>query len=399
MKILIVDDDREKIKKITQVIKTIYGIEDTMIEFSIIASQAKEMLTRTQYDLLILDLNMPEHIEDENDEETGSDFIDELFSVHRYKKPIEIVIISAYEQCEKDFIKKPGHIAFKLLRYDENSIVWQEQLKAIIEYRLMFSRQNNMKENVDYVFVTSVPVETEAVKRLFKEWDKIEFDDDINTYYITSFEKEGRRKKLVTVQSPDMGMVAASITTYSVCKHFSPKYVIIVGIAAGIGKHNYGDILIPREVWTYSSGKYVDREGEKELIPDPKAISLNSKIVEIIRQDHSTVLSEIQKKWTNPVHSVISICDAPMACGTAVVANKKVVEDNILAHSRKSGGIDMESYGVFYAIQSLNDEKVKAICIKSVSDFADDDKMDSYQPYAAYTSASFAFYLIKEILE
>lgn len=83
---------------------------------------------------------------------------------------------------------------------------------------------------------------------------------------------------------------------------------------------------------------------------------------------------------------------------SAVVASKDIVDDMILAHFRKSGALDMESYGMFFAAKSLCESKPIAICIKSVSDFADSNKGDGYQPYAAYTSASFAKYLIMSYL-
>ena len=103
--------------------------------------------------------------------------------------------------------------------------------------------------------------------------------------------------------------------------------------------------------------------------------------------------------WPIKMGSEISICDSPMACGTAVVANKKLVEDHIIAHFRKSGGLDMEAYGVFFAARSMCDSQPTAICIKSVSDFADNDKGDGYQPFAAYTSANFAKHLILNVLK
>ncbi len=70
----------------------------------------------------------------------------------------------------------------------------------------------------------------------------------------------------------------------------------------------------------------------------------------------------------------------------------------ILAHFRKSGALDMESYGVFFAAKSLSETKPIAICIKSISDFADSEKVDGFQPYAADTSASFDKYLIMRYL-
>lgn len=58
----------------------------------------------------------------------------------------------------------------------------------------------------------------------------------------------------------------------------------------------------------------------------------------------------------------------------------------------------MESYGMFYATNYGLDSGTIPICLKSISDFADEKKGDGYQKYAAYTSAGFARYLIESVL-
>lgn len=399
MKILVVDDNLLKIREIMKVIMAVDGVNERMIDYSVETNDARVKLQNSIYDLLVLDLNMPERLVDDTDESAGADLVDELVGALSYKKPIEIVVLSAYDECENNFVKEKYRNAFIMLRYDESSEVWSTKLKAIVEYRLLYSRQMQEHEMIDVAIISTVPVETEAVKKLSTSWIKELFADDVNTYYIGTLSDGEKSKKVVTVQSTDMGMVAAALTTMNLSKHYRSRYIIIVGIAAGIGEHEFGDILIPREVWNYSSGKYCEKDDELVFKPDPKVIQLDARILELIRQDYSEVLLKIKKMWPIKMGSEISICDSPMACGTAVVANKKLVEDHIIAHFRKSGGLDMEAYGVFFAARSMCDSQPTAICIKSVSDFADNDKGDGYQPFAAYTSANFAKHLILNVLK
>lgn len=404
MRILIVDDVQEKIKKIMHTVLEVEGIMQNEIEYAVETSLAKEMLLENEFDVMILDLFMSEKIIDDLTENAGAEFIDEILGIDSIKKPIEIIILSAYDDCEVEFVKSNNRNAFHMLKYDESSLVWQEKLKAIIKYRLIYSLQKK-EEQIDYAIITTVPVETEAVRALAKDWRKIGFDNDPNTYYIAEFEQDGLKKKVVNVQSFDMGMVAASISTMNLNLHFKPKYFFITGIAAGIGNHNFGDIIIPSEVWNYSSGKYVDKEGNLSFLPEPKVIPLDIRVAELVRQDYSVVLKEIHKSWPikNEIDLKISKTDlsmysSPLACGAAVVANYDLVKDMILSHSRKTEGIDMEAYGVFAAVRSLCDNKPICICIKSISDFADKAKCDGYQPYASYTSACFTKFLILNVL-
>lgn len=399
MKILVIDDDLLKIREIMKVIIEVDGINESMIDYSVEINVAREKLQNTIYDLLVLDLNMPERLVDDTDKNAGATLVDELIGVMAYKKPAEIVVLSAYDECENDFVKEGYRNAFIMLRYDESSVAWSTKLKAVVEYRMLYSLQMQEHEMIDVAIISTISVETEAVKKLCTSWSKEFFSDDVNTYYVGTLSDGEKSKKVVTVQSTDMGMVAAALTTVNLSKHYKPRYIIIVGIAAGVGEHEFGDILIPREVWNYSSGKYCGKDNDLIFKPDPKVIQLDARILELIRQDYSEVLLKIKKMWPKKMSGDINICDSPMACGTAVVANKKLVEDHIIAHFRKSGGLDMEAYGVFFAARSMCDSRPIAICIKSVSDFADDNKGDGYQPYAAYTSASFAKHLILSVLK
>lgn len=59
-------------------------------------------------------------------------------------------------------------------------------------------------------------------------------DGDAQKYYETSFERDGKRLKVVTARQSEMGMTAAGVLTTKMIATFRPKYVIMVGIAAGI---------------------------------------------------------------------------------------------------------------------------------------------------------------------
>jgi nucleoside phosphorylase len=65
---------------------------------------------------------------------------------------------------------------------------------------------------------------------------------------------------------------------------------------------------------------------------------------------------------------------------------------------RKLLGIEMESYGVLAAAEESPRPQPIAFAIKSVCDFADLEKSDSFQHYAAYTSAEVLRRLVEEYL-
>ncbi len=80
-----------------------------------------------------------------------------------------------------------------------------------------------------------------------------------------------------------------------------------------------------------------------------------------------------------------------------VLEDPSVVE-MIRSQHRETVGVEMEAYG-FAAASSLSGKVApKWIVIKSVCDFADPEKNNGWQKYAAYTSAPFAFRFLQSNL-
>ncbi|MPN09644.1 5'-methylthioadenosine/S-adenosylhomocysteine nucleosidase [bioreactor metagenome] len=203
-----------------------------------------------------------------------------------------------------------------------------------------------------------------------------------------------------------MGIAAAASLSTKIISKFSPSYLIMAGIAAGVKdkEKNYGDILVARFTWNYESGKYKYNIKTKTTTfePNPEQIELDDSIVHIINEikTDKTLLQTIHHGFTVTNNDLkpdanLKVFMGPFASGSAVLADKKKI-DSIRRNNRKLIGIDMETFGVFYAAKSFsNNGKTKAISIKSISDFADQKKSDKFRNYAAYTSASFIYNLIR----
>ncbi len=250
---------------------------------------------------------------------------------------------------------------------------------------------------MDYIYdvaiVTAVDIEEESVKRLYDSWSEIKQPGDNQIYYETKFIKDGIERRVITAKQNEMGMTAASHLASKIINKFRPRYLIMTGIAAGIGAEQiYGDVIVPDIIWNYASGKFVSADnaeitfGDIGFLPRPVAIHMDSDILEIIYS--------IKRNPDNEFYLHIG----PMACGNSVVANRDVVNKQIHSLFPKTVGLDMESYSVFYAAQNSTEPKPKAIVVKSICDFADAEKSDKYQKFAAYTSSQFAKYLFENHL-
>lgn len=231
----------------------------------------------------------------------------------------------------------------------------------------------------------------------FHSWHATVFNGDDQIYDTATFERDGAEHTLVHAKIGEMGMTAAAATAMKVIYTFRPRYLIMVGIAAGIVQEKledqrYGDVIVPDVVWNYSAGKFVSPDmakisfGGLGFLPRSSSESIPEEILPYLRK---AVASE-----DNPCHAYIG----PMACGSTVVANRELIEKQIYSQYQRTAGLDMESYAVVYAANHASEPRPAPIIVKSVCDFADNTKSDEYQRFAAYSSCEFAKFLYEKIL-
>ena len=194
-----------------------------------------------------------------------------------------------------------------------------------------------------------------------------------------------------------MGMTAAAVLAMKLIQRFRPRYLIMPGIAAGISIQEtdaqfYGDVVVADTIWNYAAGKFVSADradiqfGGVGFIPRPTVIQMDPKIRECV--------VDAVNSSENQCHVRIG----PMACGSKVVATREILEKQIHSQFPHTIGLDMESYAVIYAAENATHPRPYALVIKGVSDYADGEKSDDYQKFAAYTSAEFAKLLYEKYL-
>ena len=256
-------------------------------------------------------------------------------------------------------------------------------------------KDTNYHTDVALLSVTNLEF---AAVTYFHNWKAKTLSGDDQIYDVATFEREGTTRTLVHAKLDEMGMTAAAATAMKVIYEFRPRYLIMVGIAAGIALDNvvaeqmYVDVVVPNIVWNYSAGKFVSPDksgitfGDVGFQPKSTYVSIPEEIMPFIKK---AVDSE-----ENECHVHIG----PMACGSTVVANRKVLEKQIHSQLSSTVGLDMESYAVVYAAYHAPKPRPVPIIVKSVCDFANSEKSDEYQKFAAYTSCEFAKFLYEKFL-
>lgn len=406
MKILVVDDSADKIREISRCLCESGFVATSDIETVGDSLSAKRKLSENFYDLLIIDINLPPDAGSYPERDEGANFLNHISMSPNVRVPMHIVGITQYEDIFFSSSEAFERKMWNIIYYKPDSVAWKEKIKEKIAYLHKLMRQNAAIERTDVVLMTTVDVEQRSVFKLPIEWVRFSVPNDPCIYYrgeLVSDNDASKTWTIVTASCLRMGMAASSALASKMIYHFRPKYMVMVGICAGIPeKTRYGDIIIGDPVWSYESGKYTcSTEGDK-FLPDPHHVNLDieirSKVKDLISR--RMFLDQIASGWeiSLPKNSNISAHIGPIGSGSAVIANQKLVAP-IVGQQRKVLGIEMEGYGFMVSAETVHISKPKSIVIKSVSDFADSEKSDKWQEFAAYTSANYFFHLIKWFLD
>jgi len=252
--------------------------------------------------------------------------------------------------------------------------------------------QVTLEYGSDLCIITALEVpEQSAILDLPWGWEFIEIGNEVATFRSGWFEVDGHRKRVIAACANRMGMTSAAILAMKAIYCFRPRYLAMTGIAAGIkGECDLGDVVVGDPTWDYGSGKWASRGSKRVFEMAPRQIPLPASLrsrFERFAQDRST-LDRIQQEWRGAMpDSKLKMLLGPMASGAAVRADGDAQRE-VRAQHRKAVAIEMEAFGVMAAAHDAPLPEVKAFVMKSICDFADGEKSDNYQAYAAYTSAS-----------
>lgn len=402
MRILIVDDENKKATEVKKVCKLNNDVkeEDIIIVPSIVG--AIEKMKEEKYQLVITDMCLPDSYGSDLIDTGGLELIRILNKDKRLYSPNEIIVLSSYEKLVIQYSDEIKKESFDIIQYNDSSVEWKEKILDKLKYlhRCEISPKEDRTYKYDVALLTAIPIEKNAVKELAEEWNKVKIPGDSTVYYETQWNNGEQVIKVISTSLTQMGMVAAATITSKLIYNFVPRYIIMPGIAAGVKEdYNIGDIIIPKGVKDYCSGKFsTPKEKSQEAIENPfeyfiptaSSIPTDADIVNMASESYEDALCLIYNKYRNKAkYSIPQIRTGDMATGDSVIQNGKIIELMIKKFLRQADGIDMEAYGMYYACQQSINPKPIPICMKSISDFANMDKSDEHQEYAAFISAQF----------
>lgn len=202
-----------------------------------------------------------------------------------------------------------------------------------------------------------------------------------------SFQYKKRDVKILTFTTNNMGMPINAASIMKIINIHEPIYTIMIGTCACIKRnHKLGDVLIPKRVFSYESGKYENGVFD----PDYEAKSTGDQL----RKQAELLKSRIGHKLKYNVTTDEDFCS-----GGAVIDDKDMSNEIVKRCGRKLSGLDMEAYSIA-CINSLLFPDKELLVIKAISDYAKnktESEEEGNKELAKNNSANYAFELIKHL--
>ncbi len=368
------------------------GIGRESIDLVSCARDAKHKLDTVRYDLFILDIMIPEWPEGVEDHQNA---VDLLFAVHEQQvafKPGYVLGITADLAAAGDALRQFEDWTWTVLEYSDTADEWVSRATNCAKYvleRFTEARQESVVR-VDLAIVCALAKpEQEEVLKLPWNWSEPRPIDDLTFVRDGWLTVEGQRFTVCLATAPRMGMVSAALLSSTMIERLRPKLLAMTGICAGVrGKVKLGDVLFADPSWDFQSGKRVRDKLNTQFSIRPHQLPAPAKIRRHIEQlaGDKAALAKISTDYPDEAPSITALRPGPVASGSAVLADGEVIEQIKLQHQELIG-VEMEIYGVYAAGHAASGPQPLYFALKGVCDFADPDKEDGHQRYAAYASA------------
>ncbi len=249
---------------------------------------------------------------------------------------------------------------------------------------------------IDFAFVTALPIERDALLRRLEGREVVQDDFEPLTYYRghISVPTTGEYYEAVVVMLLGMGNDEAAVSTVKVVERWRPAYVLMVGIAGGVpGKVALGDVVISDFVYYYEPAKRTPR-GEQRR---PQQF-LSDRLL------YGRALAYEAGEWRSDI--VIARPGAaqadvpfPRAYFGAIGSGEKVIADakalsQLLKECHRLLAVAMEGAGVARAA-AQQPHPPPFIEVRGICDYANEQKNDDWQPFAAEAAAAFTIGLLR----
>jgi nucleoside phosphorylase len=199
--------------------------------------------------------------------------------------------------------------------------------------------------------------------------------------------------RIALVNASCQGQVQAANVTHDVVRDLRPQLILLVGVAAGVGKDvELGDVLISDRLIDFELGKITaDRTAR-----DFKSCRTDPKLLVALSDFRDTGWQQKIRARRPDGHSNVypRVHNGDVLCGNKVVADEPTVK-SLMRHFREIVALEMESYGAASALEHRDSPPLFGM-VKGSCDKADPNKGDDWQEYASCAAAAYVLGFLQE---
>lgn len=394
IEVLIMDDSCDKVKELRQTITHILQKDEVNINEAHCIVEGRFLMQEKQYDLLILDMVMPFHEDEEPSRDAGSDYLDEIYSNNTVKTPLQIIGLTEYEQEFSNQQQAFRDKLWYLLFYSQKNKDWRKHFRTKIIQLHQFKQ--NLEESIlyhDKYDIGIICALGEEFEQLLKSFNRCQWTREKHTslpyvFQTTTIHTHNMKDvRIIAACADKTGVCATSVLATALYTVFQVNTVFMTGISAGFNDGNLenDNIIVAESVNDYAIGKVVDSDtepGEIKLLREIQQIPASRSLISKV----STFIRENTKKF----NAVI----AKTVCGPFVMSSQTIM-DKLKKDDRKFKALDMEGFALYLAAHTLGKS---ALWIKAISDFGDKEKNDDHHESSAHASATFLYEFIREMM-
>lgn len=252
--------------------------------------------------------------------------------------------------------------------------------------------QNNV---VDIVIVTALPKERDVVLRYLDSSEQVRIKNRTVDKAYLQHENSETRYQVVVLCLGAMGNVQSATAVTQAIDVWNPAAIVLTGIMGGVqdSERYLGDLIVAEQIVGYELGKVKDTGTETRF--------------EVQRPTHDLIEKARHfppEKWVFD-HRTIPRPDGqtrrviPKVHFGVVASGEKVIADTITVSELQSSwkkliGVEMEGFGAALAVYQA-DSAPAMLMVKGICDWADPNKNDEWQDYAADVAAAYVVNFLK----
>jgi len=252
-------------------------------------------------------------------------------------------------------------------------------------------------DRVDVAVIAALATEMREMEQLLPPVKPTPMGIDWYRYSVIERQRDNLTVLLATLNT--MGGVAAAAITWDVIERWRPRFVILMGVAAGDPERatkglNLGDVVVAEVVVPYEHEKLGEKGERKPRAPMPPATGRLFNAAN--RVATSLWPRTIQGRPDgDAIPSAVHI--EAIATGSKLVESAEVWARLRTMH-QKIVALEMEAEGVMFAC-STHPHRPEALVVKAIMDYGTagsrDEGKDKWKTYAATASAEFVADILK----